>query len=227
MLVPTIRTTCTTQELCKAIMEGWYNLFGAILPSKSTVGIFISQIGLETGGQYNQWNWNLGNIKYVSSNGDEPYIALNGVWEIINGQKVMIPVTDPGAWFRSFPTLNDGITFYLNFLKNGRYSQAFIAATQGDLSAFAHQLRIAGYYTASEESYLNGMMGYYNLYNNSGNYENAIAEFHGNVINFPPDYQPVDLTQSNSNNTVITVPANTGWTSSLLLKFKSMLNIGN
>lgn len=232
MLVPTIRTTCTVKELCEAIFESWYKLFGTILPSKTAVGILVSQIGLETGGQYNQWNWNLGNVKYVASNGNVDYMALNGVYEIVNGQKVMIPITNPGAWFRSFPSLNDGANFYLNFLRNGRYNQAWVAAERGDIVGFAHELRSAGYYTASEQNYLNGMMRYYNLYMNSDNYEAALTAFKNNNVEFPPDYNSVDLTTNKTtptinNNTVIAIPATVGnFISSFTNRMKTIFNVG-
>src|ERR1700745_3607920 len=114
-LVPTVRTSCTDTELCKAFILVWQKLFNEI-PKKASIGVIVAQHDLETGSGNSCWNWNLGNIKYVAANGAVDYCALHGVWEIVNGKRIELQSTDPGSWFRSFPTLKEGIVFYIEFI---------------------------------------------------------------------------------------------------------------
>lgn len=234
-LVATVQTAYSQFELCKALIQAWYNEYKA-LPSKQSVGIIISQNLIETGGKY-FWNNNWGNVKVGNDDPNQviEYMMLKNVWEISNGVKVMYQPPARQTWFRAFATLDEGVRFQFNLLQNGRYHQAWYAIEQGNLVAFAHELKIAGYYTAPEQDYINGMTTHYNNYNNSGNYEKALAEFNVNNIEFPPDYKPVDLktfniiddTADKPNNTVITVPATTGnFIMSIKNKFKTIFNTG-
>jgi len=63
---------------------------------------------------------------------------------------------------RAFPTALDGAMDHIAFLakdtnphdnKPNRYAKAFQAACDGDPKAYAHELRVAGYYTADEAPY--------------------------------------------------------------------------
>src|ERR1700690_207020 len=153
MLVTTVKTTPTIPNFIKSVIVSYNKMYNTV-PSKEAVGILFSQWSIETGQGKNCYNWNLGNVKYVQANGDVPYMALSGVWEIVNGIRIEIPITNPGAWFRSFEVLDEGMEFYLGFIKNGRYASAWPCMQAGDVAGYAHQLRLHGYYTASEASYV-------------------------------------------------------------------------
>lgn len=172
--VNTVKTSCSQDELTKGLIEGWKKQFN-ILPQKKSIAILYAQNNIETGGTTHMWNWNLGNIKAIDDpNNIIEYCALNGVWEIINGQRIIISPDKPGAWFRSFPTLADGVAFYLNFLKNSRYKKAWEAIEVGNPSDFVHLLKLANYYTASEEDYVKAVLLYFNKFMKDNSFEEIL-----------------------------------------------------
>lgn len=177
-LVPTVRTTYTKSQVVQGFVDGWTKQFGQI-PSKESIGVLYAQNALETGGTVSMWNNNLGNVKFVPSanpandNGIQ-YMMLANVWEIVNGQKVIFQPPSQATWFRSFPTLAEGVAQHFDFLKNHRYATAWTAVESGNPAAFAHLLKIAGYYTAPEADYIRLMNVYFNQYMNSPDYDNAV-----------------------------------------------------
>lgn len=173
--VETVKTPCTKDELIRGFIEGWQKLSNTT-PSKKSIAVLYAQNALETGGTVSMYNYNLGNIK-VKDNPNETieYCALVGVWEIVNGKKVTLSKEDPGSWFRSFRTLADGVKFYFAFLKNNRYKTAWTAVEAGNPSNFAHLLKVAGYYTASEADYAKIMVYYFNKFMADTVYEKALA----------------------------------------------------
>jgi hypothetical protein len=191
--VDTVKTACSQYELTKGFIEGWKKQFG-ILPQKKSIAILYAQNSIETGGTTHMWNWNLGNIKVIDDpNNTIEYCALNGVWEIINGQRIVIPPDNPGAWFRSFPTLADGIAFQLDFLKNKRYKKAFLAIENGNPVEFAHLLKMAGYYTASEADYAKAVGIYFNKFMKDDSFEKIVISLQASE---PEEIVPETIIQS-------------------------------
>lgn len=202
-LVPTIRTVCTEKDLCKAFIKGWQKLYNST-PSKNSIGVIVAQHNLETGSSTMCWSWNLGNVKYNHTLGDDniKYCVLNGVFEYINGQRITLSPTDPGSWFRAFDTLDEGVEFYLKFLANGRYKKAWEAVITGDPASFTHLLKMASYYTAPESDYLKAEMSFFNQFMKSQSYELALNELNAPVVTFPIVHPEVDLTPSSPQETV-------------------------
>lgn len=177
--VLTVKTTCTQQELIKGFIEGWEKLFGS-LPQKKCIAVLYAQNSVETGGNTNNmYNWNIGNVKYIpsktSSDDDIQYMMLKNVWEIINGKKVIYQPPHKATWFRSFPTLADGIAFHLDFLKNKRYKKAWSAIEAGDPANFAHLLKVANYYTAPEEDYVKSVTYFFNKFMKDNIFEKIVT----------------------------------------------------
>ena len=171
-LVPTVRTTFSVYDMTKAMIEAWQEIYG-VLPQKKSICVMLGQWSIETGvGKY-CFNNNIGNVKKL--NGFD-YFALDNVWEIINGKKVILPRTDPGSWFVSFPTLKDGVKHHMMFLKNKRYKMSWVAVENGDPVLFARLLKQQGYYTASEADYIRAVSGFYNQYMRSNDFEKIIEE---------------------------------------------------
>ena len=174
-MVPTVRTVATNLEFIQELIEAWRELYNET-PSKQSVGIIFAQHGIETGGGMNCWCWNISNVKWSPTVGDTvDHCALTGVWEIINGKRIEIPPTDPGAWFLAFPTLLAGCKFHLDLLKNKRYKSSWIAIQQGSVVNFATLLRDHGYYTAPLKDYIDGMNRFYQPYMKTTTYEQAIS----------------------------------------------------
>lgn len=174
-LVPTVRTTYSKSQVVAGFVNGWTKQFGQI-PSKESIGVLYAQNALETGGTVSMWNNNIGNVKYVPSPNDGGnYMMLANVWEIVNGQKIIYQPPSPATWFRAYPTLADGVAQHFDFLKNHRYRTAWTAVEAGNPAAFAHLLKVAGYYTAPEADYIRLMNVYFNQYMKSTDYENALS----------------------------------------------------
>jgi hypothetical protein len=226
--VPTVRITFKVQDFINSLIKSWYQLYN-ILPNKSQIAVLYAQWGLETGLGTFCWNNNIGNMKAADVPGVRvEYCALNGVWEIVNGKRIVLSPENPGAWFRSFPTLDVGVIAHINLLRNQRYKASWIAVEQGDPAKFAHLLKQQGYYTAPEADYIKAMQYYFTRFMNDNMFENIISNFAG--VDFPPDYKPVNISVFNviddtvekPTNTIITVPASVNRFSSVLDKIKNI-----
>lgn len=179
--VKTVRTQYTPQQMVDAFVEAWYCTSGSF-PKKEQIGVIFGQWALETGMSASMYNNNIGNVKAPKNPSQEvEYCVLNNVWEIIDGKKIILSPEDPGSWFRSFPTLLDGVNFHFNFLKNKRYKIAWQAVEAGDPVDFSKKLRQQGYYTASEDHYTRAIMSYFNRFSKSNYFENAIGKLNDKI----------------------------------------------
>lgn len=179
-LVPAQRTKYTQQDMIKAFVVAWHKEFGEF-PKKESIGVLYAQNALETGGTVSMWNNNVGNVKFVAKSDptlDEgkEYTMLSNVWEIIGGKKVIFNPPHTATWFRSFPTLADGIADHLVFLKTKRYKTAWSAVESGNPAAFAHLLKINLYYTAPEADYVKLMNFYFAKYMKDDTFEKTVKE---------------------------------------------------
>lgn len=193
--VPTVRTNFKVEDFIKSLVKAWYQSY-KVVPTKAQIAVIYSQWGLETGLGAFCWNNNIGNVKAVDVPGVVvEYCALNGVWEIINGKRITLKPEDPGAWFRSFPTLDLGVASHMDILRNKRYKIAWAAVEQGNPALFAHLLRQQGYYTAPEADYMRAMQYYFLKFMNSNMFERVIDSFDGDFyrIDFPTDYTPLQF----------------------------------
>lgn len=178
-LVPTTKTSYTVPQMIEGFIRGWFNQFKQI-PKKESIGVIWAQNAIETGSTTAMWNNNIGNVKYApSKNPDDDsnikYMMLNNVWEILGGKKVIFQPPDPATWFRAFDTLEEGVGFHLDFLKNKRYKSSWAAVEAGNPEQFAHLLKVAKYYTASEADYANGMKFHFNKFMKDNTFE-LVAE---------------------------------------------------
>jgi hypothetical protein len=132
--VTAVRTPLTASSVASSLASAWPSTIGGT-PTEDALTTLTTQIDVETGWT-NCWNYNVGNI------------AGTG------GDYVMLHASD-GTYrpYRAFTSLVDGVTAYLNLLKN-RYSTALSAAQAGDLDGFASNLKTQGYYQEPESQYL-------------------------------------------------------------------------
>lgn len=177
-LVPTVRTTYTNTQLVQGFIEGWKGLYGEF-PKKESIAVIWAQNAIETGGTAAMWNNNIGNVKFVANGGNiddgKKYMMLANTWEIVNGKKVIFQPPHPATWFRAFDSLAEGITFHFEFLRNRRYRTSWTAVEAGDPAKFSHLLKVAGYYTASEEAYTKAVVAYYNKFMKDKTFETVLA----------------------------------------------------
>jgi hypothetical protein len=191
--VATVRTNFKVEDFIKSLIKAWYQIY-KVPPVKAQIAVIYAQWGLETGLGTFCWNNNIGNVKAHDIPGVVvEYCALSGVWEIINGRRITLKPEDPGAWFRSFPTLDLGVASHLDLLRNKRYKIAWSAVEQGNPILFARLLKQQGYYTAPEADYSRAMQYYFMKFVKSNMFERVIDSFDGDFyrIEFPIDYTPL------------------------------------
>lgn len=174
-LHPTERTLVSNKDFIKSLIKEWNKMFGE-LPSKETVCVVYAKYMIETGGK-NIWNYNFGNIKKsLTDNHQDGYVMLSGVWEIINGKRVVFPKEHPQSYFRWYPNLDAAMHDYLILISSPRYKTSFAALKTGSPAQYAQALKNAGYYTASVESYTAGVVLFFNKIMYSPDYNLALLE---------------------------------------------------
>lgn len=148
-------------------------------PGDMSLAVLMAQIALETGRGKSCHGWNLGNIK-ASKNYEGQYSCFR-CNEIIRGKvKWFSPDTDgfavppghPQTRFRAYedapglkPASVRASYEYVAFLAaRTRYAKAWKAALAGDPAAYVHELKIAGYFTASEGPYARAVVSLVKTY---------------------------------------------------------------
>jgi hypothetical protein len=94
------------------------------------------------------FNFNFGGIKGVSPQGETANLMTH---EVLGGQDIHI-----SQGFRAYRSLDEGARDYVAVLQT-RFPGAMTQAKAGDLGGFAHALKQAHYYTASEQDYTAGL----------------------------------------------------------------------
>lgn len=192
-LVPVVKTPFTKDQFVEMTVFAWYNLWKTI-PKKQSIGIFLAQTMIETGGKSVYGN-NVGNRKVPSStptDRDVLYHMLPNTWEIIKNKKIYFQPPDRQTWFLSHASLQEGVEEHLKFIKSGRYSNAWQYVLSGDVKGYATALKARGYYTAPVEDYIKGMALFYSPYMKTDSYERAIAKLQTFMLNpAPPTNLPV------------------------------------
>lgn len=197
------------------------------VPRKEAVGVLYAHCMMETGFLH-CYGWNIGNVKHVAGQGYD-YHCLRGVWEgetlteakrlIASGEAVWDPNEShhkqcapnvsvvyepphPQTRFRTYLTLADSMDEHLAMLAKRRYAGAWPHVLSGDVRAFANALKAKGYFTSSAKAYGDGMMGAFNHYVASGDYDLVIAnkdrdvtepvsEFSGGIVHPTLDFEPL------------------------------------
>lgn len=197
-LHPTERTLIPNKDFIKALMKEWNKMFGE-LPSKETVCVVYAKYMIETGGK-NIWNYNFGNIKKSLTDAHQDgYVQLAGVWEIINGKKVIFPKEHPQSYFRWYPNLEAAMHDYLILISSPRYKTSFAALKAGSPTQYAQALKNSNYYTAPVEQYVAGILLFFNKIMYSPDYNLALLEVNqelNNVFAAEPETgptQPIEI----------------------------------
>lgn len=163
-----------------AALLAWHHFYGSY-PSKRQLAVLWGQYMIETGGK-SAYNYNLGNVKHVDGDGYD-WFDLPGTWEMVNGQKVVLPEGSKGRRFRSYKNLEHGMRSHLDFLKNRRYKNAWRYVEQGLPREFSYALKAGfdqeigtrdDYYTADPKLYADGLEARYKTYLNKTYFEDAV-----------------------------------------------------
>lgn len=149
----------------------------------NVLALALAKTALETGRWVRIHNNNWGNVKCSST-----YVGMYtcfGCDELIHGKRIWfdpdtaydpkdplglpnasfakpsVPPGNPQTRFRAFANHFDGVDQYITFIHGGRYKAAWAALLTGDVHAYIHALKQAGYFTADEDVYLKGVAGIY------------------------------------------------------------------
>lgn len=149
-------------------------------PSDEVLALALAKTALETGRWTQIWNANWGNVKAPDTyEGMFSCITLNEVlpgrgvvWfapdgELtaapsrggrIKGKVWPVPDGHPQTRMKAFANEYHGVECYVDFVKNGRYAQAWQRLLAGDAVGYVHQLKARGYFTADEAVYAKGVV---------------------------------------------------------------------
>jgi hypothetical protein len=194
--VDPILTPLTFDEAADRMQQGILVATG-IAPTTKALALALAKTALETGRWQKMWNGNWGNIK-AGENYEGMFTAfpcnevLNGktVWFSPEGQLTgkggeivgvtwAVPPAHPQCRFRAYANGFDGAQQYVDFVANGRYAEAWNRLLDGDVVGYVRQLKIRGYFTADEATYLRGV-------------ESLFREFH-NALEERRDTDPSEL----------------------------------
>jgi flagellum-specific peptidoglycan hydrolase FlgJ len=155
--VSATKTPVSVQDMYTALSQAWFATFGSA-PSQASILVLLAQWGLETANGASMIQYNVGNFKHVP--GDGWNWTTFGTTECTdNGENC----TPQSASFAAYPDLQTGVNVYFKAMQT-RFASAWPAVVAGDTDAFAQLLHDAGYYTASESSYAQGLQSRYNQF---------------------------------------------------------------
>jgi flagellum-specific peptidoglycan hydrolase FlgJ len=141
------RTPVSPSDLRSAIGSAYKRVTGSV-PSSALLDTLTAQASLETAGGSKMYNYNFGGIKGVSPQGDTANYLTH---EVIDGHNLTV-----SQGFRAYGSIDAGAEDYVRLLSH-RYGAALSSANVGNVRGFAHALKQAGYYTASEDQYASAL----------------------------------------------------------------------
>jgi hypothetical protein len=142
-LVAPERTPVSMPLLQGAIGRAYQRVMGQA-PSTSLLRSLTAQASLETGAGTSMYNYNFGGVKGVSPSGSSASCLTH---EVVDGTDLTLH-----QGFRAYASVDEGAEDYVRVVVQ-KFGHALPAAAAGDLDGFAHALKQAGYYTASEADY--------------------------------------------------------------------------
>ena len=208
--LPDKLTPIAPQDMLYLFAFSWQKLLN-VIPNKNSLLVLLSQTTLESGyGFKSAHNYNWGNIKGSDSDGcDYTFFKCNELVPAAMAKNMVATAAADGGpaqitgtlangtcWiyfyphnkysrFKAFESAEQGTIYYLNFLKN-RYKKAtgiWDAIEAGDPALFVHRIKLAGYFTAPEESYLRGVMNLFNQFKTLEYDPNKIITLSDNDMN--------------------------------------------
>jgi len=121
-------------------------------PRAAEVDVLAAQVSLETAHGSAMYNYNFGGIKGASPEGATARYLTH---EVTTGGSITLE-----QGFRAYSSLDAGARDYVAVMQ-ARFPQALTRAGSGDVDGFAHALKQAHYYTASEQQYASGLRSAY------------------------------------------------------------------
>lgn len=170
---PNVLTPQTFEEAAEAMR--------AALPrgsSGSVLALALAKCALETGRWKSTHCWNMGNVKAgddfagmftAFACGEELkegscWFEPDGTIKNLTKGTIARPITyevppgHPQTRFRAYANGFDGAFEYVDFVKSGRYAQAWLSLLAGDAVGYVHNLKAKGYFTGAEAPYTAGVV---------------------------------------------------------------------
>jgi len=147
-------TPVSMAQIKAALQFAWPTVIGGDAPDVA-VQLLTAQIALETGNGQALMGYNVGNFKSVQ--GAPGAITFQTFEYDAHGNRITVPAGAAGAWFRSWPSLEEGVAAYLSAMRT-RWSAAWSYVLDGDTQGFAKTLHDHGYFTADPQQYAAGMI---------------------------------------------------------------------
>ena len=142
--------------------EAWKKIYGEY-PSDKSLAVLWAKSCLETGWWKYIHCFNFGNIKkrratkFVTDDGH--YFTMYRCSEVLNGKEYYFDPPHYQTHFCAYKKVEDGAEHYIEFVsKKKRYAKAWEEVIKGDPRAYSHELKKAGYYTATESRYTAGVV---------------------------------------------------------------------
>lgn len=183
------KTILTEAEGTYALKTAWKRIYG-VEPSENSLAVLWAKACLETGRFKSMWCYNFGNIKRKQNDEinfftmyecgeevsfeqanklvkeDPEHVKIVRTYTWPNGSKRASINIKPGHLWSQFiahKLPEDGAEFYIRFVsQNTRYAKAWQKVIAGDPKGYAHELGVAGYYTAPEAQYTAGVVRLFN-----------------------------------------------------------------
>lgn len=172
--LPAKRTPLTYDDICNALVRCWE--ITDANQTRKACRLAAAQIAIESG-LASCWNFNISGIKSKPNNGKThwqffttterfndaqlaeaqrrgPGIEIVGPSEGLT--LVKVHPRHPYCCFRAFESLEAAVLDHLLTLQL-KFPAGFKGLMSGDAAAFAHGLKISGYYTATEHAYAAGL----------------------------------------------------------------------
>jgi hypothetical protein len=146
-LVQPERTQASMPDIQAALSRAYTRVTGSA-PSAATLRTLTAQAAVETGGGGSMYNFNFGGVKGAGPGG----LSARCLTHEVIGDKDVVVHQD----FRAYASLDEGAVDYVTTMVH-RFGGAMQVAATGNLDGFAHALKQAGYYTASESSYASAL----------------------------------------------------------------------
>jgi flagellum-specific peptidoglycan hydrolase FlgJ len=140
------RTSVSSADLRAAIGRAYRRVTGKEATG-TVLDTLTAQASLETAGGAQMYNFNFGGIKGAGTEGTANYLTH----EVTSAGEVTVK-----QGFRAYGSIDEGAEDYIRVLSH-RFGVAFSKAQIGDIDGFAHALKQAGYYTASETDYASAL----------------------------------------------------------------------
>ncbi len=168
-------------EAMRWALSGELNCSESAVPD-TVLALALAKTALETGRWTSIHRYNWGNIKaglkyegmytcftlneVLPRNGKNVTIWFSPEGELgaspsAGGRLIGPPIPAPEGHvqtrMRAYANQFDGAQQYCEFVHGGRYKNAWGALLKGDPKAYVHELKVAGYFTADESTYLKGV----------------------------------------------------------------------